>query len=108
MREFHSKIAGVSFNERQKNIPNVVPGQNLWIKHEKNNPHDQNAVLVFADEKHEFELGHLNKKMAKKVVERLNNGVKQTFEATKVTGEPYPKRYGLNIKLVFDDGETKN
>jgi hypothetical protein len=100
--EYPSKLVGVSFNNRQINLKNVVEGQELFFKHEKNNPHDENAVLVYADAEMTKELGHLNRKMAKKVCQRIATGVPQQIFAKQRTGEDYPKRFGLNIRVVFE------
>ena len=102
MQSFPSKIVGVSFNNRQINLKDVIEGKELFFKHEKGNPHDEYAILVYADSEMTRELGHLNRKMAKKVCQRISMGVKQQIFATARTGEDYSKRFGLNIRVVFE------
>jgi hypothetical protein len=48
-----------------------------------------------------LELGHLNRRIAKNVVRRMQEGVAQKIFVNKVTGDAYPRRYGLNVRLVF-------
>ena len=99
--EFNTRLVGVSFKGRQENLPKVVPDQELFWKHEADSRWDPNSVLVYADAEMTLELGHLNRRIAKNVVRRMQEGVAQKIFVNKVTGDAYPRRYGLNVRLVF-------
>jgi len=103
MGKFKTSLVGVTFEGRQENIRLVATGQKLFWKNEVDNPHDSNAILLFADEEMKVQLGHIRAELAGKLMERLNNK-KCEYEmfADRVTGGGIdflgrPKNYGLNI-----------
>ena len=107
MNSRNTKLVGVSFGERQKNIDALAPGFHLFWKHDKDNKYDSNAVLCFSDPAMTKEIGHLNKEMAKCFVERINMGFKQEIYVMQVTGTGEKMTRGVNVEIKeYGPGET--
>lgn len=101
--EKHTKLVGVTFEQRQENIEFLKPGQRLYWKHTPENPYDKNAVLVCVDEAMVLELGHLNMNMARHTVERMKEGLKQEIFVSMVTGGVHPLSRGVNIIIKISE-----
>ena len=112
MGKFNSSLVGVTFNNRQNNIPLVNTGQKLFWSNESTNPFDSNAILVYADEDKKIELGHLRADLAVKLMDRFKNK-KCDYElfVERVTGGGDNMNLGLNIVIYtrwIKDGSVKN
>ena len=106
---FNSKVVGVTFDGRQKNVPLMHPGFKVFWEHEPNNPYDSNAIHLYGDSEKTIDLGHLSASVAKKFVVRMQRDVKQEIFVEQVTGGEDKKSYGLNIKIViYEDDEEEN
>jgi len=102
MGKFKTSLVGVTFEGRQVNVRLVATGQKLfWIN--ENNPHDANAMLIFADEEKKVQLGHLRAELAAKLMDRARKkSCEYEIFADKVTGGGIDflgrqKNYGLNV-----------
>ncbi|MCG8614508.1 MAG: HIRAN domain-containing protein [Pseudomonadales bacterium] len=107
MGEFNSKVAGVSKDGRQYIIKkHVYNGQPLWIIPEPDNPYDPNAVGVWVETKgflglfkQEFQIGYLNRKIAKEISAHLRNGGSVMVWVTQRTGGSPGESFGVNILI---------
>lgn len=106
MREVVTKVVGVSFGKRQEYVKELEPGQRLFWKHESDNEYDANAIAVYSDEEMQKQIGHLKREMAATVVGWISEGKRITIFVEKVTGGIGKMSYGVNIRLVVEDGET--
>jgi hypothetical protein len=70
MAQLTTSLVGVTFNGRQERIRLLSPGQKLFWRHESENPHDANAMRVFADAEMTQDVGHLRANLAKILIER--------------------------------------
>ena len=48
MKQFYTKIVGVTFDDRQKYIASVRLGDHLTAVKEPNNQYDPNAIAVYS------------------------------------------------------------
>ena len=103
MREYKTKLVGVSFNNRQKNIKDLKPGFRLFFIHEKDNIYDANSILVYADPEMKIELGHLRRELAAEFVKRIAEGVRHEIFVDQVTGGEDKKSFGVNVRVMIRD-----
>ena len=99
---FHSKIKGVFIvPSRQGPISNLVPGQELYFLHEKDNKFDSNAIKLFADKDLKIDLGYINKEINKDLLSFMyDHGIRFNIFVADVTGGEEDKpSYGCNIKI---------
>lgn len=102
---FPTKIVGVSFEGRQDAVAGLVPGHELELRREPDNPVDANAVAVHYGA---MQLGFLRKQIAKHLAPLIDGGVRYTARIEHVTGGPSTssglpaKNYGVNIRVERD------
>lgn len=113
MKEFYSKIAGVSQknddgSSRQENINLFAKeGKPLILNREPNNKFDKNAVSVWIFVKGCFgsgthQLGYLDSHTAEEVAPLIDKGVPVNVNITSVTGGGEDQKYrGVNIKISY-------
>ena len=97
--ERRTKLVGVTFDSRQENIARLSDGQRLYFTHDKNNLFDANAIEVFSDEDKTASLGHINRRMAQYIVQRIMSGYEHAMFCVRVTGEGKMSR-GVNVRVV--------
>lgn len=114
-KTFNSKVAGVTKNNPDgKNRQGYIeacckPGQELVLKRELDNPYDSHAIGVwvkfkpwFRAEK-EFQIGYLNRQVAKEVAEHIDPGGKATARIKNITGGTEGKEtLGVNIEVTLE------
>ena len=98
-----TKLVGVSYNNRQKNIVLLRAGQALFWKHESENPFDSNSILVYADVGLTVEVGHLRRELAAEFVERMGRGMVQRLFVDQVTGGGEKQSLGVNVRVIVDE-----
>jgi single-stranded-DNA-specific exonuclease len=91
--QFFTKIVGVTFDNRQELLAELQVGQELDLVHEKDNPHDEHAIAVYADG---AQLGYLKRNIARHLSENFDNGVQYQAVVVQVTGS-VDKNLGANI-----------
>jgi hypothetical protein len=79
------------------NVKDLLPGQKVFWKREQN-PHDPNAIALYADEQMTASLGHISRKFAAWLVSRLDEKKDFVIYVTQRTGGD-GKNYGVNIKV---------
>ncbi len=92
--EFYTKVAGVTFENRQEIVAGLQDGEKLNLVREPNNPHDCNAVRV--ENSSALQVGYLNARLAKHFAPLLDRGEHYLVCVSQVTGGQ-DKNYGVNI-----------
>lgn len=93
---FPTKVMGVSFEGRQDLVAGLLPGQELELKRQPENPHDTNAVAVFFGILH---LGFLRKQIAKHLAPLIDGGIRYRARIEHITGGRDGKNFGVNIRV---------
>lgn len=113
MKEFYSKIAGVSQNNedgssRQEAIEyNAKVGKPLILNREPKNKFDPNAISVWVFSKGCFgsgthQLGYLEARVASELAPLIDQGVPVNAVITEITGGGEGQKYrGVNIKISY-------
>lgn len=107
LRRIETKTAGVTHGNRQKLLSRLARYSpediTISLRHEKNNPADENAVQVVAAVrgKGSAVMGYLNRKLAAVVAPLLDKGKRVVSAFKAITGgEEYFLNYGLNISIA--------
>lgn len=93
--KFYTKIAGVTFEQRQERIKDLEIGQELILCREPENPHDANAIAVYAGEQ---QLGYLKRTLAQQLAVLMDKGNRYQALVAQVTGGQ-EQHYGVNILI---------
>lgn len=93
----YNKLAGVTFEGRQERVKTLKRGQRLFLKREKDNQHDKNAVAV--TDAGGFQLGYIRAKVAEEFAPALDKGVEYTCTVTDITGGKEGESIGVNIYI---------
>lgn len=101
---FPTKVVGVSFEGRQDVVAGLLPGHQLDLKRQPDNPVDANAIAVHYGAMH---IGFLRKQIAKHLAPLIDGGVRYTARIEHITGGPstgsgQSKNYGVNIRVERD------
>ncbi len=101
--QFFTKVVGVTFENRQELLAELQVGQQLDLVHEKDNPHDENAIAVYADG---AQLGYLKRNIARHLAANFDNGVEYQAVVVQVTGS-IEKNLGVNIFIQRSQSECQ-
>jgi single-stranded-DNA-specific exonuclease len=100
---FPTKVMGVSFEGRQDMVAGLVPGLELELRREPDNPHDTNAIAVYYGALH---IGFLRKQIAKHLAPLIDGGARYRARIEHVTGpstraaaSALQKYRGVNIRV---------
>ena len=93
---FYSKIAGVTFDGRQRYIPGLRAGLELEYCRDQYNPYDSNAVGLFDGTGHQ--IGFLSRGVAESVAPKMDRGIRYRITVSEVTGGG-SWSYGVNIRI---------
>ena len=97
MRTFHTKVVGVTYNNRQKAIRSLQEGDEIFLVREPSNPYDENAILVVSRKR--GDIGHIPRELAAQIAPLMDaiNGLGEgtVFRLTGGT-QDYPTR-GVEI-----------
>ncbi|MGM0501855.1 MAG: HIRAN domain-containing protein [Bacillota bacterium] len=95
----NTKVVGVTFDNRQQVVKNLFAGQELKLKREPHNIHDENAIAVYNKHK---QVGYIKKELASQLAPYLDENKKYRCKVNKVLGGG-AKNYGVNIKIELRD-----
>lgn len=98
---FHTKLAGVTFEERQEVLARLVPGAPLRLVREPGNVHDSNACAVH--DVQGAQVGFLNRRLAAVLASAMDAGVAYDIEVSEVTGGDSGKALGVNVLVSRRD-----
>ncbi|HET9393681.1 MAG TPA: helicase-related protein [Candidatus Rubrimentiphilum sp.] len=93
---FPTKIVGVSFEGRQDVAAGLVPGLELHLERQPQNPVDSNAIAVKYGA---LQIGFLRKQIAKHLAPLMDAGMAYGVRVEHVTGGRDGKNYGVNIRV---------
>ncbi len=93
---FPTKVMGVSFEGRQDLVAGLVPGLELELQRQPDNPHDANAIAVHYGA---LQIGFLRKQIAKHLAPLIDGGARYHARIEHVTGGRDGKNFGVNIRV---------
>jgi single-stranded-DNA-specific exonuclease len=99
LREIRSKIVGITFDNRMEFVKQLKQGEQLFLKREKDNQYDKNAVAL--ENKSGNPLGYLKKELSLTIAPEMDSE-KYTYECfvKEITGGIDKKNLGINIIIL--------
>jgi len=99
-QEMYTKILGISFEGRQRNIPDLKVGMTGFLEREPDNKFDSNAVkfmmTINGVDKH---LGYLAKMHAVDFAEAMDRGLEYSYTIRDITGTDAQNK-GVNVSIA--------
>lgn len=100
---YHSKIVGTTFENRQDILAHLEGGENLRVRREPENQYDPRAVAVDVDIKGKwYPVGYIAKDKNKDIAEALDAGREVEIKISEITGGDKGKNLGMNICLKYE------
>lgn len=97
MFEFHSKIKGTSFRNKDNSVlSSLKANDELTLVCEPENLYDKNAVAVYSGKTH---LGYIPKETAPKIRDDVNKGIVKCFVSEITGGVAGRENIGCNILI---------
>jgi single-stranded-DNA-specific exonuclease len=93
---FFTKVVGVTFEGRQEVVAQLVPGEEVFLRREPQNPYDPHAVQVVRRDG--AVVGYLSSALAGRLAPRLDRGARYRATVTAVTGGG-ERSLGVNLRL---------
>lgn len=94
---FHTKLAGVTFEDRQALLEGLTPGDPLRFERQPENPYDSNAIALF--DARGSQVGFLNKRLAAALAPAVDSGAEYDVEVADVTGGDAGRSMGVNVRV---------
>lgn len=106
--QFHTKLAGVSFEGRQDTIAGLTVGSELALERQPDNPHDVNAIAVRFGT---LQLGFIKAGIAKHLAPLIDAGARYRARVESLTGGPstgsgQERHRGVNVYVWRDAAAT--
>ena len=105
LAQFHTKLAGVSFNDRAQLLKSLQKDERLELKREPENPFDENAIAVLTTDSQQ--LGYLNRRLAAALAPIMDKGAAYYAQVSELTGGG-DKNHGLNIVVFRETSADKD
>nr|DAY33349.1 MAG TPA: ATP dependent helicase [Caudoviricetes sp.] len=100
---YHSKIVGTTFENRQDILAHLEGSESLRVRREPENQYDPRAVAVDVDIKGKwYPVGYIAKDKNKDIAEALDAGRDVEIKISEVTGGDKGKNLGMNICLKYE------
>ena len=100
---YHSKIVGTTFENRQDILAHLEGNESLRVRREPENQYDPRAVAVDVDIKGKwYPVGYIAKDKNKDIAEALDAGREVEIKISEVTGGDKGKNLGMNICLKYE------
>lgn len=105
---YHSKIVGTTFENRQDILAHLEGNEILRVRREPENQYDPRAVAVDVDIKGKwYPVGYIAKDKNKDIAEALDAGREVEIKLSEVTGGDKGKNLGMNICLKYEKDEQE-
>lgn len=105
---YHSKIVGTTFENRQDILAHLEGRESLRVRREPENRYDPRAVAVDVDIKGKwYPVGYIAKDKNKDIAEALDAGREVEIKISEITGGDKGKNLGMNICLKYEKGDPE-
>ena len=105
---YHSKIVGTTFENRQDILAHLEGNEDLRVRREPENQYDPRAVAVDVDIKGKwYPVGYIAKDKNKDIAEALDAGRDVEIKISEVTGGDKGKNLGMNICLKYEKDDPE-
>lgn len=103
---FHTKLAGVTFENRQDAISRLVADTPLRLERQPDNEYDANACALF--DPFGEQVGYFNRRLAAALAVYIDAGVEYDVVVADVTGGAAGESLGVNVLVSRQDALTSD
>ena len=97
--ELDTKVAGVTFDNRQRYIRRMSVGETVSLVREPNNPYDRNAICVI--NANGDQIGFISKELASTMAPQMDAGVNYHATVCGITGNNPGENIGVNLLIKY-------
>ncbi len=95
--KIYTKVAGISFEGRQRTVEVLEENEELILKREKDNKFDKNAIQIF--NKTGIMISYINKVLAGDMAKLMDSGVDFNCRVMQITGFTQATQ-GVNLEIT--------
>lgn len=106
MSEFYTKVAGVTFEGRQRYIRHMQVGERLTLERDRYNSYDSNAIKVINASGEQ--IGFLSRDVAAQLAPKMDRGVFCYAVCSAITGDNPGDNLGVNIRVIEQEIKLNN
>ncbi|MBR2836716.1 MAG: single-stranded-DNA-specific exonuclease RecJ [Coriobacteriales bacterium] len=104
-QQFHTKIAGTTFDGRQNLLSTLHEGDMLSLIREPQNPHDSNAIKILNGQG--TQIGYIKRLIAAAIAPRMDCGAQyEAFIESITGGTPQKPTQGVNILVSLKENAS--
>lgn len=100
--EFHTRVAGVTYDNRQSHIMETQVGERIQLVREAHNHFDRNAIKVINAMGHQ--IGYIPKELAAKMARNMDRGLLYSALIKDVQRASVGGPYGVVLLVSVDEG----
>ena len=97
--EFYTKVAGVTFDNRQRLIRRMSVGERVSLVRDPANPYDKNAIMVINSNGEQ--IGFISKELASTMAINMDSGVNFVATVSNITGMNPGENIGVNLHITY-------
>ena len=97
--EFYTKVAGVTFDNRQRLIRRMSVGDTVSLVRDPCNPYDSNAIKVINT--NGDQIGFISKELASTMAINMDSGVNFVATVSNITGMNPGENIGVNLHITY-------
>lgn len=97
--EFYVKVAGVTFDNRQRLIRRMFVGERVSLVRDPYNPHDRNAIKVINS--NGDHIGFIPKEIAVTMAGNMDSGTTFSAMVSNITGMNPGENMGVNLHITY-------
>ena len=97
MVQFHTKVVGVTFDDRQTYIKKMKIGDKITLKRDKENQYDPNAIMVINYQGNH--IGFISKDLSKQMAPNMDKGINYIASVSNISEEGDQKVIGVNLVI---------
>ena len=97
--EFYTKVAGVTFENRQRFIRRMTAGERVSLVRDPYNPYDPNAIKVINS--NGDHIGFISKELASTMAMNMDSGTIFSATVSNITGMNPGENIGVNLHITY-------
>lgn len=97
--EFYTKVAGVTFDNRQRLIRRMSVGEQVSLVRDPTNPYDKNAIMVINS--NGDQIGFISKELSSTMAINMDSGIVFSATVCNITGMNPGENIGVNLRITY-------
>ncbi|MDD3228906.1 MAG: HIRAN domain-containing protein [Oscillospiraceae bacterium] len=99
--QFHTKVAGVTFDNRQRLIRRMTEGESISLQRDPRNEYDKNAIMVINSAGNQ--IGFISKELAAVMAPNMDRGIGYTAVVCNINADMPGCPVGVNLLITQEE-----